>query len=55
MLSAPNDTSSFSQVFGSLMGTPIINYSPQAAILGMHATKFRPAVVDGKVEGRPMM
>lgn len=25
-------------VFGSMMGTPIIN-PPQAAILGMHATK----------------
>ena len=42
-------------VFGSLMVTPIINYSPQAAILGMHATKMRPMVVDGKVEARPMM
>jgi len=43
-------------VFGSLMGTPIINFTPQAAILGMHATKMRPVVVDGgKVEARPMM
>ena len=42
-------------VFGSLMGTPIINYSPQAAILGMHATKMRPVVVDGAVVARPMM
>jgi len=41
-------------VFGSLMGTPIIN-SPQSAILGMHATKPRPIAVDGKVEIRPMM
>jgi 2-oxoglutarate dehydrogenase E2 component (dihydrolipoamide succinyltransferase) len=41
-------------VFGSLMGTPIIN-PPQSAILGMHATKLRPVVVDGKVEARPMM
>jgi 2-oxoglutarate dehydrogenase E2 component (dihydrolipoamide succinyltransferase) len=41
-------------VFGSLFGTPIIN-PPQSAILGMHATKMRPAVVDGKVEARPMM
>ena len=41
-------------VFGSLMGTPIIN-PPQSAILGMHATKMRPVVVDGKVEARPMM
>lgn len=41
-------------VFGSLMGTPIIN-PPQSAILGMHATKMRPAVVDGAVVARPMM
>lgn len=42
-------------VFGSLMGTPIIN-PPQSAILGMHATKMR-AVVDssGNVVARPMM
>ena len=32
-------------VFGSMMGTPILNL-PQSAILGMHATKMRPAVVD---------
>lgn len=41
-------------VFGSLMGTPIIN-PPQSAILGMHATKVRPAVVGGQVMPRPMM
>ncbi|ORX87847.1 dihydrolipoamide succinyltransferase [Basidiobolus meristosporus CBS 931.73] len=41
-------------VFGSLMGTPIINM-PQAAILGMHAIKERAVVVNGKVESRPMM
>ena len=41
-------------VFGSLMGTPIIN-PPQSAILGMHATKMRPAVVNGQVLPRPMM
>lgn len=41
-------------VFGSLMGTPIIN-PPQSAILGMHATKMRPVVVDGVVVPRPMM
>lgn len=42
-------------VFGSLMGTPIIN-PPQSAILGMHATKQR-AVVDknNNVVARPMM
>lgn len=41
-------------VFGSMMGTPIIN-PPQAAILGMHATKMRPVVVGGKIEARPIM
>uniref|UniRef100_A0A7R9WST9 dihydrolipoyllysine-residue succinyltransferase n=1 Tax=Craspedostauros australis TaxID=1486917 RepID=A0A7R9WST9_9STRA len=42
-------------VFGSLMGTPIIN-PPQSAILGMHATKMRPVVNDkGDVVARPMM
>ena len=41
-------------VFGSLLGTPIIN-PPQSAILGMHATKMRPMAVNGKVEIRPMM
>lgn len=41
-------------VFGSLMGTPIIN-PPQSAILGMHATKMRPVVVNGEVVARPMM
>ena len=41
-------------VFGSLMGTPIIN-PPQSAILGMHATKMRAVVKDGEVQARPMM
>ncbi|KAH8068659.1 dihydrolipoyllysine-residue succinyltransferase [Aureococcus anophagefferens] len=42
-------------VFGSLMGTPIIN-PPQSAILGMHATKMRAVVAkDGSVVARPMM
>ena len=41
-------------VFGSLMGTPIINL-PQSAVLGLHAIKERPVVVNGKIEIRPMM
>jgi len=41
-------------VFGSMMGTPIIN-PPQSAILGMHATKMRPVVVGNKIEARPIM
>jgi 2-oxoglutarate dehydrogenase E2 component (dihydrolipoamide succinyltransferase) len=41
-------------VFGSLMGTPIINL-PQTAVLGLHAIKERPVAVNGKIEIRPMM
>jgi len=40
--------------FGSMMSTPIVNM-PQSAILGMHATKERPVVINGQVEIRPMM
>ncbi|KAG5926883.1 hypothetical protein E4U42_002836 [Claviceps africana] len=41
-------------VFGSLMGTPIINL-PQSAVLGLHAIKDRAVVINGKIEIRPMM
>jgi 2-oxoglutarate dehydrogenase E2 component (dihydrolipoamide succinyltransferase) len=42
-------------VFGSLMGTPIINL-PQSAVLGMHSIKMRAVVNDkGEVVARPMM
>lgn len=41
-------------VFGSLMGTPIINL-PQCAVLGLHGVKERPVAVNGKIEIRPMM
>ncbi|KAF5859287.1 2-oxoglutarate dehydrogenase complex E2 component [Aspergillus alliaceus] len=41
-------------VFGSLMGTPIINL-PQTAVLGLHAIKEKPVAVNGKIEIRPMM
>jgi 2-oxoglutarate dehydrogenase E2 component (dihydrolipoamide succinyltransferase) len=41
-------------VYGSLMGTPILN-PPQSGILGMHKIMERPVVVNGKVEARPMM
>jgi 2-oxoglutarate dehydrogenase E2 component (dihydrolipoamide succinyltransferase) len=40
--------------FGSLMSTPIIN-PPQSGILGMHAIKKRPVVVDDQIVIRPMM
>ncbi|EZA51285.1 hypothetical protein DMN91_012906 [Ooceraea biroi] len=41
-------------IFGSLMGTPIIN-PPQSAILGMHGVFDRPVAVKGEVVIRPMM
>lgn len=41
-------------VFGSMMGTPIINM-PQSAVLGMHATKLRPTVVGSQILARPIM
>jgi 2-oxoglutarate dehydrogenase E2 component (dihydrolipoamide succinyltransferase) len=41
-------------IFGSLLSTPILN-PPQSAILGMHAIKKRPVVVDDQIVVRPMM
>jgi 2-oxoglutarate dehydrogenase E2 component (dihydrolipoamide succinyltransferase) len=41
-------------VFGSLLSTPIPAY-PQTAILGMHAIKKRPVVVDDQIVIHPMM
>ncbi len=41
-------------VFGSLFSTPIPAY-PQTAILGMHAIKNRPVVLNDQVAIRPMM
>jgi 2-oxoglutarate dehydrogenase E2 component (dihydrolipoamide succinyltransferase) len=41
-------------VFGSLMGTPIINL-PQTAVLGLHAIKDKPVVINGQIVIRPMM
>jgi 2-oxoglutarate dehydrogenase E2 component (dihydrolipoamide succinyltransferase) len=41
-------------VYGSLLGTPILN-PPQSGILGMHKIMPRAVVIDGKVEARPMM
>ncbi|KAL0067505.1 hypothetical protein AAF712_005496 [Marasmius tenuissimus] len=41
-------------VFGSLYGTPIINL-PQSAVLGMHAIKEKPVVVNGQIVIRPIM
>jgi pyruvate/2-oxoglutarate dehydrogenase complex dihydrolipoamide acyltransferase (E2) component len=48
-----NFTISNGGVFGSMMGTPIINL-PQTAVLGIHAIKDRAVVIDGKIEIRPV-
>jgi len=41
-------------VFGSVLSTPILN-PPGSAILGMHAIKKRPIVVDDEIVIRPVM
>ncbi|KAL6064297.1 2-oxoglutarate dehydrogenase complex component E2 [Balamuthia mandrillaris] len=41
-------------VYGSLMGTPIIN-PPQSAILGMHAINNKPVAIGNEVKIRPIM
>jgi 2-oxoglutarate dehydrogenase E2 component (dihydrolipoamide succinyltransferase) len=41
-------------VYGSLMGTPILN-PPQSGILGMHAIQQRPVAIKSEVVVRPMM
>ncbi|MEO6871802.1 MAG: 2-oxoglutarate dehydrogenase complex dihydrolipoyllysine-residue succinyltransferase [Chthoniobacterales bacterium] len=41
-------------VYGSLMGTPILN-PPQSGILGMHTIQQRPIALKGEVVVRPMM
>lgn len=41
-------------VYGSMMGTPIIN-PPQSAILGMHGTTKRAVVVGDEIKIRPVM
>jgi 2-oxoglutarate dehydrogenase E2 component (dihydrolipoamide succinyltransferase) len=41
-------------VYGSLLSTPILNF-PQVGILGLHAIKERPVVVNGEIVIRPMM
>jgi len=43
-------------VFGSMLGTPLIGTTEQAAILGLHATKPRPVVLEnGEIAVRPIM
>lgn len=41
-------------VYGSLLSTPILNF-PQVGILGLHAIKERPVVINGEIVIRPMM
>ena len=41
-------------IFGSLLSTPILN-PPGSAILGMHAIKKTPVVVDDEIVIRPVM
>lgn len=41
-------------VFGSMLSTPIPAY-PQTAILGMHAIRKRPVVIDDQIVIRPVM
>jgi len=53
-LEAGTFTISNGGVYGSMMGTPIIN-PPQSAILGMHGITKRPVVVNDQVVIRPMM
>ncbi len=53
-LSGAGFTISNGGVFGSLQSTPILN-PPGSAILGMHAIKKRPMVVNDEIVIRPMM
>ena len=53
-LSGGTFTISNGGVYGSLMGTPILN-PPQSGILGLHAIKERAMVINGQIEPRPMM
>ncbi|VUC28256.1 unnamed protein product [Clonostachys rosea] len=41
-------------IFGSMFGTPLINY-PQAAVFNMNSIKEDVVAINGKVEIRPMM
>jgi 2-oxoglutarate dehydrogenase E2 component (dihydrolipoamide succinyltransferase) len=41
-------------IFGSMLSTPILN-PPQVGILGLHAIKDRPVVLDEEIKVRPIM
>ena len=49
-----NFTISNGGVYGSMMGTPILN-PPQSAILGMHSIENRAVVRDDKIVAKPIM
>lgn len=49
-----NFTISNGGVYGSMMGTPILN-PPQTAILGMHSIENRAVVKEDKIVARPIM
>jgi len=49
-----NFTISNGGVYGSMLGTPIIN-PPQTAILGMHNITNRPVCIGNEILARPMM
>jgi 2-oxoglutarate dehydrogenase E2 component (dihydrolipoamide succinyltransferase) len=49
-----NFTISNGGVYGSMMGTPILN-PPQSAILGMHSIENRAVVREDKIVARPIM
>ncbi|XBC37433.1 MAG: dihydrolipoyllysine-residue succinyltransferase [Buchnera aphidicola (Meitanaphis microgallis)] len=53
-LNGGNFTITNGGIFGSLFSTPLIN-PPQSAILGMHAIKERPMVINGSIRILPMM
>lgn len=40
-------------IFGSMFGTPLINY-PQAAVFNMNSIKDDVVAIDGRVEIRPV-
>ncbi len=52
-LNGGNFTISNPGIFGSMFGTPLINY-PQSAVFNMNSIRDEAVVVDGKIEIRPV-
>lgn len=40
-------------IFGSMFGTPLINY-PQSAVFNINSIKEEPVAIDGRIEIRPV-